>query len=264
MIRGHAVNEYNNFLDLGIRLNSTGDMMATPLLYRHRLGDHDETDWWLGGQLVTVSLLQAGDDTASDALIKALGLDEGRAALIGPNALYDSRDSVNNPRTGHRFIVRASLWQQFTPDTDDPHFASTEVEYSTYLTADDSGGPLAGSTLALNTKWRSTYDAPLLYQATLANWRGYTVGEQYAENLILAQAEARVPAPFWNRMGFRVFGGSAALFNDFDEEWQAYPMAGAGMHFFLQPEEEVIMRVEYALGKGEAHGFYIAIGQAFQ
>ena len=170
--RGHAVNEYDNFLDLGIRLDSDSDVLIAPLIYRHRLGDAAETDWGLGGQAAHIGMTQTGNDPASDRLIKGLGLDEGRAYFVGPNVLFDDRDNVNSPESGSRLAIMANMWQQIQPEIDDDIFFSSDIEYSTYYTPEDV-------VLAANFKFRSTYDAPLLYQSSLTNWRAYTVGEQY-------------------------------------------------------------------------------------
>ena len=62
----------------------------------------------------------------------------------------------------------------------------------------------------------------------------------------------------------RAFTGIAALFDDFDDDWSTFPMGGMGVHYLLQQEERVIVRMEIAVGKDGANGFYIAFGQAFQ
>ena len=162
--RGHAVNDYDNFLDLGISLESTSDIFIAPVIYRHRLGDADETDWWLGGQAAHIGLTQSGSDPKSDGLIKALGLDEGRSFFLGPNVLYDDRDNVNSPKSGSRLAIMANGWKHIEPEIEDDVFFSSDVEYSLYYTPKNT-------VFAGNFKWRSTYDAPLLYQSSLNNWR---------------------------------------------------------------------------------------------
>ena len=79
-----------------------------------------------------------------------------------------------------------------------------------------------------------------------------------------AQVETRIPLAFEQKFGMRAFTGIAALFDDWSDDWDTYPMAGLGVHYVLQAKEKVIVRMEYAIGKNDASGFYIAIGQAFQ
>ncbi|MCH2110743.1 MAG: hypothetical protein MK135_15590, partial [Polyangiaceae bacterium] len=74
LLRGHATNTYDNFLNEGIPLNSESNIWAAPLYYFHRLGPRHRSNAWLGGQVFYVGLGQVGDDEQSQEIIDYLGL----------------------------------------------------------------------------------------------------------------------------------------------------------------------------------------------
>ncbi len=259
VFRGHAANSYDDFMDQGIALESTSNVMAAPVAYFHRLGPREATDWWVGGQAMYVRLDQSGEDPTSSTIISSLGLDGSDAMAFGPNALLDSRDNQNSPTRGQRLFVRTNLWAQLDPPSTSPFFVGLGASYSYYL-------PLPYLVLALHANARFTFDAPLIFRSSLSRFRAYTVGEQLAAHTMSVQAEARIPFGH-TRFGAAAFGGLATLFDDFSELGTAstyYPMLGAGLRAVLNEQQKSIIRLEYAQGINDARGIYLAMGQAFQ
>jgi hypothetical protein len=257
--RGHAANSYDNFMDQGIALESTSNVLAAPLVYSHRLGERSQTDWWAGAQFLYVKLDQEGQDPTSSDLISSLGLENSDAFAFGPNVSFDSRDNTNAPTRGQNLLLRVSLWVHPQPDDNTPVFGAYQANYSYYH-------PFKYAVLAAYATARFTFSAPLIFQSSLSDFRAYTVGEQIAQNTMSAQVEARIPFGK-SRFGAAVFGGVATLFNDFSDWGKAstyYPMGGGGLRFTISKQQGTIIRLEYAQGVSGARGIYLAMGQAFQ
>lgn len=258
LFRGHAANSYDNFMDQGVALESTANILAVPTAYFHRLGERSRTDWWVGGQGLYLRLDQSGNDPTSSEIISGLGLDGSDAFAVGPNVLFDSRDNTNSPTKGQRLFVRGNVWGELDPEDGTPFFGSVAASYSYYA-------PFKYFVLALHGSARFSFGAPLIFQSSLSSFRAYTVGEQIAENTMSVQAEGRIPFGR-SRFGASVFGGLATLFNDFSDWGDAstyYPMGGGGLRFVMSEKQQSIIRLEYAQGIDDARGIYLAIGQAF-
>jgi len=256
--RGHAVNSYDNFMDQGIGLESTSNILATPLVYSHRLGDRTNTDWWSGAQFFFVKLDQKGEDPTSSDLISSLGLENSYAFAFGPNVSFDSRDNTNAPTRGQYLQLRVDLWVQPKADDNTPFFGAYNASYSYFH-------PFKYAVLAARATARFSFSAPLIFQSSLSDFRGYTVGEQIAENTASVQAELRIPFGK-SRFGAAAFGGVATLFDDFADWGDSntyHPMGGGGLRFTMSKQQRTIIRLEYAQGINGARGIYLAMGQAF-
>ena len=259
LFRGHAANSYDNFMNLGMALESQSNILAVPVMYLHRLADRSKTDWWAGGQIIYVKLDQEGEEPTSSDLIESLGLDGAQALQWGPNVQYDSRDNTNSPSHGQRLFLRGGPWAQLEPNDATPFFGSVSLDYSIYF-------PLKYLVLAANAGANFTFGAPLIFQSSLSQFRGYTVGEDLAKHSIMAQVEARIPFGT-TRFGAAAFGGVATLFDDFSDwgELDTYnPMGGAGLRFMINKTQKSIVRLEYAQGVRGARGIYLAMSQPFK
>src|SRR5690606_16196267 len=117
------------------------------------------------------------------------------------------------------------------PD-DSPIFGSSGAQFSQYFS-------IPYMVLALNADARFTWGAPLIFQSSISQFRGYTVGEQFARNTISAQVESRIPFGT-TRFGATAFGGVATLFDD-PADWGElstyYPMGGGGFSFMLNKQQ---------------------------
>jgi hypothetical protein len=93
--------------------------------------------------------------------------------------------------------------------------------------------------------------------------RGYTAGQYLDRWMVATQAEGRWRfANRWIATGFAGVGlVEPALPRRADSD--SLPAAGVGLHWIAAPENLITVRAEYAIGEGGAHGFYVAIGQAF-
>ena len=94
--------------------------------------------------------------------------------------------------------------------------------------------------------------------------RGYTAGQFLAPNVTSIEIEERLS--FSSRWGAAYFVGAACLYDGLSdcgegENW--YPNIGVGVRYVIRPEEKMILRLEYAMGKGGTSGLYLNFGQAF-
>ncbi|MCH2108335.1 MAG: hypothetical protein MK135_03330, partial [Polyangiaceae bacterium] len=168
------------------------------------------------------------------------------------------RDNTNSPTQGFRALVQGGPWVEFdAPDS--PVFGTMKFELSQYI-------PTKPLVIAMNGGGRFSWGAPSIYQSSLSNFRAYTVGEQFKENMLFFQSELRIPFGK-TRFGASGFGGIATLFddaNDLGSKSNYYPMGGAGLWMWLSEKQKMPLRVEYANGIQGARGFYIAMGQSFR
>ena len=108
-------------------------------------------------------------------------------------------------------------------------------------------------------------ETPFIELATLGGdmiMRGYYEGRYRDNNLLAAQAEYRWH--IWENfgaVGFIGFGDVASKFNEFSLP-DLKPSVGAGLRYALIPEENLNVRLDFAVGKGTTN-FYINIAEAF-
>lgn len=93
--------------------------------------------------------------------------------------------------------------------------------------------------------------------------RGYYDGRYRDKDQMVFQAEYRVPV--WKRFGVVAFGntgGIAAKLSEFSVSEFKYSY-GAGLRYALSKRENLNLRLDYGIGQGNSHGFYIQLGEAF-
>ncbi|MEN7973898.1 MAG: hypothetical protein ABFR47_08695, partial [Verrucomicrobiota bacterium] len=94
--------------------------------------------------------------------------------------------------------------------------------------------------------------------------RGYTAGENVAENLIVLQSEYRVM--FTPKVGAVAFLGISELYNGGLGNINSdtfYPSGGIGIRYMMNAENKMNFRFDYAWGEDEESGFYMSVGEAF-
>ncbi len=93
--------------------------------------------------------------------------------------------------------------------------------------------------------------------------RGYYEGRYRDKNLVVVQAEYRVPL-FW-RIGAVAFGDIGNVGSDLSEinfHYIKYSYGG-GLRVALNQTEKLNLRLDYGLGAGKSNGFYLQLGEAF-
>jgi hemolysin activation/secretion protein len=94
--------------------------------------------------------------------------------------------------------------------------------------------------------------------------RGYTSGENVAENLIALQGEYRMM--FTKKIGAVAFIGVSQLYNGSIKNTDSdtfYPSGGIGFRYMLNVENKMNFRFDYAWGSDDEEGFYVSVGEAF-
>lgn len=117
--------------------------------------------------------------------------------------------------------------------------------------------------LAYRAQDRFTFDAPNSGYPSV-DLRGYTRSQYLAPHSISLEAEER-----WHvkgRLGINLFADVACLYGDGEScgaSDNLYPSIGVGAQFVLKPSEQMVVSLDYALGKEGNNGFYMRFGQAF-
>lgn len=93
--------------------------------------------------------------------------------------------------------------------------------------------------------------------------RGYYEGRYRDLDQLLIQGEYRFN--IYKRFGAVAFAGTGSVANSFSD----YALNdlrysyGAGIRFALDKKEKLNIRVDYGIGQGKNHGFYLQLGEAF-
>lgn len=112
-----------------------------------------------------------------------------------------------------------------------------------------------------------TFGNPPFYDYSLLGGdnkvRGVYYGRYREKNLSTIQAEARWIV-IW-RLGVAVFGGASKLYPDvqslsFNHIKLNY---GAGLRFVIDRQQNINLRLDYALASGGQSGFYVSFGESF-
>ena len=91
--------------------------------------------------------------------------------------------------------------------------------------------------------------------------RGYFEGRYRDNHMAVVQSEYR--SPFWYRFGFVLFGGVGDVADKFSRfsVGNLKTSFGAGLRFAFIPEEKIILRVDYGVGKN-SDGVYVTFNEA--
>ncbi len=186
------------------------------------------------------------------------GADYNRTSGIGPALIYDTRDGVYYPTSGHYLESFIEINHRYTGSTH--NYTTLSFDYAYYY-------PLFEKTVvAANAFSLSNFGAvPFNRLAQLGGnkkMRGYFQGFFQDKNLLLAQLEVRQEL-FW-RIGMTVFGSAgqvAKQLNEFGMKRWNYA-GGAGLRFRFDTKKKINVRLDYAVGKN-SNGFYVSFNEAF-
>lgn len=259
-VAGGAVNgKINNEFEID-GFNETVEFSTLVNAVFVRLDRRIAGNWFLGGNAGIVDINYREGNDASKVYFDLLNVEDnlsGQFAFIG---FHDSRDDVRYPETGN--YSEATL--TFVPEW----LGSVEGYHALELFANQYVSTFERQVLALRAYGRFTPSGtPYSGLSSLgrqSDLRGYTSGENVAENLVALQAEYR-----WfltRRFGVVGFAGVSELFNGSIGNINSdtfYPSAGLGLRYMLHEENKMTFRFDYAWGSNDESGFYVGIGEAF-
>ncbi|MEO6833061.1 MAG: BamA/TamA family outer membrane protein [Chitinophagaceae bacterium] len=181
-----------------------------------------------------------------------------RSVGLGPQLIFDSRDSVLFPSKGWYAI--ASWITNGAVLGGDHSFNRYVLDVAHYI-------PLHPKIILALNSFNSfvTGDAPFEQQSLMGGnkqMRGYYEGRYIDKNMAVLQAEMRFP--IWWRFGGVVFGDVAALGNEpkFLRLNDSKYSFGAGLRFNIVRKDHLNLRLDYALVQGSS-GIYFTVGEAF-
>ena len=216
---------------------------------------------WYAGLRVTWAAMDVSrqDDGTSPIPVPPRDLDS-TLVEVGLKVERDSRDNVFYPTAGSRLQLFAN--HNDTGFGSDYTYTKTWLIYSEYFSLSDQLVLAVEGAGCYATDGGPFYSLCMFGSKNLL--RGYTVG-QYLDRWTLAtQAEARWRfAERWIATGFAGVGVVEPARTIADDGTDSLPAAGVGLHWIAAPDNLITVRAEYAIGEGGAHGFYVAIGQAF-
>ena len=242
-----------------------------PLLVAGISSGQLEIDWLLRGTLVYGSLSRrVGSDWYVGLIAQYLDIEQEfsvdfvtpdfvlgnttRSAALGPTLSYDTRDVPANAYTGRYFKATAVV---------NSEALGSDLDYESYSLAYRSYHQVLPSVVVA---WEAvgcmkSDDAPL-WDACRIGLRGFASTDYMGKSSLRAQAELRWK---WSkRWGAAVFGGAGQITESLagSKDYDIIPSYGAGLHFTVQPEQRIVMRLDYARSSG-SDAWYLAVGQAF-
>ncbi len=251
VVHGNIENSYEDFLGTGLKAETTDDLNIGFVQYLRGLPH----GWYVGAQVLAMDYEIKARDQKTQTLLTLLGLTGFSSNALGLVIERDTRNQQNSPRSGSWLNVSNSAFRESLGG--DVSFDAYSANFSHYW------GFAERHVVASRVTGRWTNDAPRSGYSSV-DLRGYTRGEYLAPNATSIEVEERYQIT--TRWGATAFVGAACLYGedaacDSDENW--FPAAGAGVTYLLKPEEGMVVRLEFASGKGDNHGLYMQFGNAF-
>jgi len=182
------------------------------------------------------------------------GVDSG----VGIFSFYDTRDSRFFPASGGRYGF--SIWTFNHILGSDYDFFRYSLDLRKYMS------PLFKHVLAFQMYLSAMSGEVPFHRLSLLGGknllRGYYLGRYRDKNMLVFQAEYRMPL-IW-RFGGVIFGG----IGDVSDNLTSFTLqefkysVGGGLRLMLHSREHINLRMDYAMGR-ESSGFYIALFEAF-
>ena len=245
--------------------------VTLPLLVAGETSRSLEIDWLLRGTLVYTSLSRRfGTAWYAGLAVQYLDIEQDfsfefftpdfvlgnriRSVALGPSLSYDTRDVPANAYTGRYFKATAMANNEGL---------GSDLDYESYSLAYRSYHQVLPS---LVFAWEAVAcmrsdDVPL-WDACMIGLRGFASTDHMGKSSLRAQAEFR-----WTmskRWGLAAFGGAGQITESLigSRDHDIVPSYGAGVHFTVQPEQRIVMRLDYGRSSG-SDAWYLAVGQAF-
>jgi hypothetical protein len=217
-------------------------------------------DWFLGmkGQIMDVAYSDPNDPAR--IYFQLADVEDSTSGQLGAVATHDSRNHVRYPTAGNQ----SELGWMAVPE----EWGASSSYYVTEGFSNQYISFVEKQVLALRAYGRFTPSGtPYSGLSTLGRFsdlRGYTGGENVAENLIALQSEYR--KTFTEKIGGVVFAGISQLYNGSLKNTTSddfYPSWGVGFRYMMNTENKMNFRFDYAWGTEDEEGFYVSVGEAF-
>ena len=186
------------------------------------------------------------------------GSEDGTLSGAGLIVNRDTRDNLFFPTKGDFFELNAVFYNKFMGS--DFNFSMYTLNLRKYITV------FSNHVFAVQTLVQSqTGTVPFMNLARIGgqyNMRGYFEGRFRDKNLLVLQADYRVPL-FWRIgvVGFAGVGNVAEKFNRLNLQELKFSY-GFGLRFLFDKKERIWVRLDVGFGK-DSSGFYASVFEAF-
>lgn len=191
---------------------------------------------------------------------RPIGIEANKSVGLDVGLLFDNRDNVLSTRSGILAEFRQRFYKTWLGS--DYNYAVGELDFRYYHNVFDNPRSIFAWQVygyASNGQTPFTELAPLGGDMIM---RGYYEGRYRDNHMLATQVEYRFP--IWRELGAVAFAGVgdvANRFQDFNFPDIKYSL-GAGLRYLLLPEENLNIRLDFAIGK-DTQNFYINISEAF-
>ncbi|MCP5108681.1 MAG: BamA/TamA family outer membrane protein [bacterium] len=186
------------------------------------------------------------------------GSTEGKISGLGFLLKRDTRDNIFSPLKGDFFEFYARFYKEFLGS--DYDYTELNLNLRKYINI------VSNHVFAVQAMVKSqTGTVPFLQLARMGgqfNMRGYFDGRFRDKNLLLFQAEYRMP--ILRRFGVVGFAGVGNVAGKFSElkMGEFKTSYGFGFRYLFDKKEKIWLRVDFGFGK-DSSGFYFSIFEAF-
>lgn len=217
-------------------------------------------DWFIGLKGFLMDVRYSDPNDQAKAYFLAYDVEDSISGQLGVVGSYDTRDHIRYPTSGNQ----SELGWMAVPE----EWGASESYYVTEGFSNQYLSFFERQVLALRAYGRFTPSGtPYSGLSTLGRFgdlRGYTAGENVAENLIALQGEYRTM--FTEKIGGVAFAGISQLYDGSLKNVDSstfYPSGGIGFRYLLNAENKMNFRFDYAWGSDDEEGFYVSVGEAF-
>ncbi len=210
-------------------------------------------NWYLGFTARYLDISQTIDLNTEDEDFNLLS--EIRAAGIGLNLDFDSRDMPFNPYQGRFFEVKAMTSSQSGSNADP--YQSYYARFRSYHALAD---PLV---VAWDVGACAKSGRVPLWDTCRLRLRGFSATDYLGKQSIYAQAEVRWR--FYKRWGLVAFAGAGQVDDSFGQsgEDETIPSYGLGIRFMVLESQRINLRIDYARSDKDNDAWYVSVTEAF-
>ncbi|MBS1946376.1 MAG: BamA/TamA family outer membrane protein [Bacteroidetes bacterium] len=178
---------------------------------------------------------------------------------FGASFTYDTRNNAFSPDKGEMLQFYFNHFANYFGS--DYNYTNFVVDTRKFLRTHRRQVLAVQATASFNAG-----EVPLRSLALLggsSKMRGYYEGRYRDKNLVVIQAEYRLPL-FWrfSAVGFGGIGNVSDRLSDMNFQYLKYSF-GTGLRFALNTAEKLNLRLDYGIGAGKSNGFYLQLGEAF-